>query len=176
MAFDQTCGKVILFGGYDNNFKGDTWAWNGATWSLIATTGPSPRYDHAMAYDSIRGKIVLYGGLQDITEVGDTWEWRSPFDDEAAPLDSASNVIFPPNLDPDEPITYEDVNEDLGYVSDLYPSFNNTTDTWYKDFLCNPSVGGTIPPEAANPNLTAQLEAQGITGVTPEEISNSLAT
>lgn len=176
MAFDETCGKVILFGGFDQTSQRDTWAWNGATWFLVTNSGPAPRRDQAMAYDSIRGTIVMFGGRQDLYHyrLWDTWEWRSPCDDEAAELDKNGEVVLPPNIDPNEPITDEEVNEENGLVSDLYPSYDTTTDLWYKEFLCNSSIGGTIPAQALNPNLTEQLEAEGITGVTPEEISDYL--
>jgi hypothetical protein len=41
----------------------------------VADTDPSPRIDHAMAYDSERAKIVLFGGGDDTSFFGDTWEW-----------------------------------------------------------------------------------------------------
>ena len=52
----------MLFGGYDNSHVGETWEWDGSAWTLRASDGPSPRYDHAMAYDSARGVTVLFGG------------------------------------------------------------------------------------------------------------------
>lgn len=178
MAFDETCGKVILFGGLDQISQRDTWAWNGATWFLVADSGPPARRDHAMAYDSIRGTIVLFGGRQHLHffRLSDTWEWRSPCDDEAAELNESGEVVLPPNVDPSEPITDEEVNQENGLVSKLYPSYDTTTDLWYKEFLCNPSIGGTIPPQALNPDLTGPLEAEGITGVTPAEITSYLST
>ncbi|MBL8751411.1 MAG: hypothetical protein JNK78_19805 [Planctomycetes bacterium] len=45
-------------------------------WTQVATTGPSARYGHSMAFDSARGRSVLFGGF--VTGgilVGDTWEW-----------------------------------------------------------------------------------------------------
>ena len=42
----------------------------------LGTTGPSPRYAHAMAYDSARGVTVLFGGVAGPPSYkGDTWEW-----------------------------------------------------------------------------------------------------
>ena len=55
---------------------GDTWEWDGLTWSQVASTGPTPRYFHAMAYDSQRGRSVLFGGSGiTVAFFGDTWEW-----------------------------------------------------------------------------------------------------
>jgi len=75
MAYDSLRKVTVLFGGpygYYNN--GDTWEWNGTTWTQRPTTGPSPRYAHAMAYDSARHVTVLFGGY-DGSFKGDTWEW-----------------------------------------------------------------------------------------------------
>lgn len=40
---------------------------------------PRPRTDSAMAYDAVRGRVVMFGGVDTLTEpslyLGDTWEW-----------------------------------------------------------------------------------------------------
>lgn len=36
---------------------------------------PSARSGHALAFDSIRGKVVLFGGRDAPMENGETWEW-----------------------------------------------------------------------------------------------------
>jgi hypothetical protein len=53
---------------------GDTWEWDGSTWTLRATTGPSARFLHAMAYDSDRRVVVLFGGISN-GDRDDLWEW-----------------------------------------------------------------------------------------------------
>jgi hypothetical protein len=85
MAYDSARGRVVLFGGNasvqgSNAFLGDTWEWDGTSWTLVATTGPSPRANHALAYDSARGRVVLFGGAYSDGGTGilygsDTWEW-----------------------------------------------------------------------------------------------------
>jgi cysteine-rich repeat protein len=73
MAYDARLGKVIMFGGRGvAGLFGDTWAWDGATWTRLATTGPSPREGMAVATD--RMGIVLYGGESSGVEK-DTWRW-----------------------------------------------------------------------------------------------------
>lgn len=49
-------------------------------WTQTADTGPSPRWRHAMCFDSNRARVVLFGG-DGATQglLGDTWE-RSPDD------------------------------------------------------------------------------------------------
>ena len=73
MAYDSARNKVVLFGGRNssNNSLGDTWEFDGVSWTLIVTANsPSARYDHAMTYDSVRGKVVMFGGY-----ANDTWEY-----------------------------------------------------------------------------------------------------
>ncbi len=44
------------------------------SWTKVSESGPSARRDAAMAYDSARGVVVLYGGWNG-SYLGDTWEW-----------------------------------------------------------------------------------------------------
>ena len=86
MAYSDKQKKVILFGGYffkdPEEFFGDTWEWDGSRWRLVSNSGPQPRYGHVMAYDSMRERMVLFGGNNGkdfhtgaLTDYGDTWEW-----------------------------------------------------------------------------------------------------
>ncbi len=92
MAFDASRGRAVLFGGigYDGEM-GDTWEWDGAEWRQITPafgdpmfpTGmdnPAPRAYHAMAYDTVRHRVALYGGQGTQaainTTFSDLWEWN----------------------------------------------------------------------------------------------------
>jgi N-acetylneuraminic acid mutarotase len=79
----STENEVILFGGSNESFFNNTWQWNGLHWTQIQDMGPTPRGNFAMAYDSDRKKIVLFGGAGPdseglVTSFADTWEgfWR----------------------------------------------------------------------------------------------------
>lgn len=79
MVFDAAREEVVLFGGFDGDpsddnslYSGKTWVWNGITWRLASTTGPSPRDAAAMAYDPLRERVVLFGGRGAGARV---WEW-----------------------------------------------------------------------------------------------------
>jgi hypothetical protein len=99
MTFDTARAQVVLFGGSDGEALGDTWEWDGTTWELRAPADPegdgdpAPRYSHAMAYDSRRSRVVLFGGNQPSDPwwgpSDETWEWdgaswarRTPSDPE----------------------------------------------------------------------------------------------
>jgi hypothetical protein len=81
MAYDSARGLTVLFGGahWDGaafKFYGDTWEWDGADWTLRATTGPTLRGFSAMTYDGLRGVVVLFGGTDLSGPFDDTtWEW-----------------------------------------------------------------------------------------------------
>lgn len=81
MAYDAARRKVVLFGGsyYSTSvqYLGDTWEWDGSSWTAVSTTGPSPRDWHAMAYHEQRARVMLFGGgSQGVLQMNDTWEWN----------------------------------------------------------------------------------------------------
>jgi hypothetical protein len=72
MAFDSVRSRVVLFGGYDFVGRlGDTWTFDGTDW-IQGPAGPSAR-ETAMAFDPVRGVVVLFGGVGPLQ---DTWEWN----------------------------------------------------------------------------------------------------
>jgi hypothetical protein len=81
MVYDEARDVTVLFGGFgqDGIPKNDTWLWDGETWKLAATDGPSPRKWPAAAYDSRRNVVVLHGGREGEGRSGssldDTWIW-----------------------------------------------------------------------------------------------------
>jgi len=69
IAYDARADRMILFGGSSCRtpvvWFGDTWSYDYETnaWlNLTTASGPSPRVNHAMAYDNESDTIVLFGG------------------------------------------------------------------------------------------------------------------
>ncbi|MGE0402279.1 MAG: kelch repeat-containing protein [Kofleriaceae bacterium] len=80
MAFDHKRGVIVLYGGGTSTTPyGDTWELDGTTWvnktPPPSVPGPGPRMDHAMAYDPIRERVLLFGGQSDTAIVGGLWSW-----------------------------------------------------------------------------------------------------
>lgn len=85
LAYDAARRVVVLFGGVGESTTGvreldDTWEWDGVTWVERAVMRrPDARSGHAMAYDTARRRVVLFGGVTRFpgvdTRHGDTWEW-----------------------------------------------------------------------------------------------------
>jgi hypothetical protein len=70
---------VFLFGGAINNFPGETyfgdlWKWNGSSWSLLnPATQPTARSNTAIAYDSTRNRLFMYGGAFNRSGLAEAW-------------------------------------------------------------------------------------------------------
>ena len=81
MARLGTAGQTILFGGLDGvgDAFGDTWQVAEEGWARMTDlagepiVGPSARYYHKLAFDEARGELVLFGGYDNTTPLGDTW-------------------------------------------------------------------------------------------------------
>src|SRR5208283_6002526 len=77
MAFDQSRGLSVLFGGFNGSDLNDTWTWNGSVWTqLFPANNPSRRSFMHLVYDSARQRMLLYGGCAHSTALNDTWEWN----------------------------------------------------------------------------------------------------
>src|SRR6185436_10346304 len=74
-AYDAARGRLVVFGGYTRGqYVGDTWEWDGASWSRVPGPGPLARNGPAMVYDAARREVLLFGGDTRATgSLGDTW-------------------------------------------------------------------------------------------------------
>ena len=91
MVYDRARNRLVMFGGdvfastgvsTIYNFYEDTWEWDGASWHVVTSSDqphPTGRTGHAMAYDPVRKRVVVYGGVHhlpfSLTDYNDTWEW-----------------------------------------------------------------------------------------------------
>ncbi|MEE9237841.1 MAG: kelch repeat-containing protein, partial [Thermoplasmata archaeon] len=84
MAYDSESDRVVLFGGFvvtdppEAEVGDDTWAYdvNTDTWTnMDPVSRPSPRFYHAMAYDSESDRVVLFGGSTATTFSDETWTY-----------------------------------------------------------------------------------------------------
>lgn len=81
IATDSVRRRVIFFGGRNVTSFGsaETWSWDGVSWTqLQPVTSPTRRSTHAMSYDPMRERVVLFGGIADETApspLDETWEF-----------------------------------------------------------------------------------------------------
>jgi hypothetical protein len=92
MVWETPRNRALLFGGRQRldgvlgtTVYGDTWSFTRTpgvvdpTWTSLGG-GPPARYDHAMVYDSLRDRTVLFGGRNAAgAALGDTWTWNGSF-------------------------------------------------------------------------------------------------
>ena len=79
-VYDVANERVVLFGGLDWSWDalGDTWQWNGSEWLDISPSplgDPVGMYNHSMAYDIARDRVVMWSGHYDFTDGESIWEW-----------------------------------------------------------------------------------------------------
>jgi len=98
---------VVLVGGWG---LADTWEWDGSQWvQRTPATSPPPRWGgHAMAYDSLRGRVVLFGGSNGYNSyLGDTWVYSEcGYASGSSPY---GRLLFPPLCTGDAAGLTEDV-------------------------------------------------------------------
>ncbi|MCI4362918.1 MAG: kelch motif-containing protein [Thermoplasmata archaeon] len=93
MTYDAADKYVVLFGGSNGSFLGDTWSFNGFWTHLTPATSPSNRSAAAFAYDYKDGYALLFGGLGGSGRLGDTWKFLHGAWTHLIP------VLSPPALD-----------------------------------------------------------------------------
>ena len=81
MIYDSRRERVILYGGLTparDRSLGDTWAWDGTTWTELTGSSPGTRHGHTMTYDPSRDRILVVGGERDFAPaipVIDAWQF-----------------------------------------------------------------------------------------------------
>ena len=77
--YDPVRDRMVVFGGFGNAGQvNDVWALTLSgtpAWSKLAPTGtpPIPRWGHTGTYDSIRDRLVVFGGNAEFGPLGDVW-------------------------------------------------------------------------------------------------------
>jgi hypothetical protein len=82
MAYDPARQRIVMFGGHTAFARGgvflthiaQTWEWDGEAWELRSSSGPTPRSFHAMAYSTVRGRVLVFGGETYGIDSA-CWEW-----------------------------------------------------------------------------------------------------
>ena len=102
MAYDPTSGNVVLFGGASGTYRackaaqfGDTWTYDGSTWTQQSPSiSPPARNGAVMADDPVTGDLVLFGGsavfytgpgCNGFENFNDTWTYNGSAWSQLAP-------------------------------------------------------------------------------------------
>ncbi|MCO6438369.1 MAG: immunoglobulin domain-containing protein [Phycisphaerae bacterium] len=83
MAFDPVRGVSVLYGGFGAKPNGtsddldDTWEWDGVEWTQrFPPHYPGKREQHQMVFDTVRNKILLFGGWSPSPVFGNSEVWE----------------------------------------------------------------------------------------------------
>jgi hypothetical protein len=89
MVYDSGRNRTVVFGGMGAaaaganrpTMLGDTWEFDGQRWAELSGPGPGPRISAGATYDTKRGRLIVFGGMDSAGFKGDTWsydgrEWR----------------------------------------------------------------------------------------------------
>ena len=131
IAFDAAREEIVMFGGRLSIFPsdvGDTWAWDGVNWiEKHPAISPPPTSGHALAYDSVSARVILFGGYDNgAFSRNDTWSWQGTTWTHVFPSTSP-----PPNTD--YAMVYDEARREVvlfGGGSFPGADFDNYHDTW----------------------------------------------
>lgn len=75
---DLTDGRAVVFGGFDGHvYLGDMWAYDPEPDAWVELTwegaGPAPRARACLAWDSVGGTLILFGGYDGVKRFDDIW-------------------------------------------------------------------------------------------------------
>src|SRR5262249_33462326 len=92
-VYDPIRARTVLFGGsrpLGPEVLADTWEWDGTLWfQQTPASSPPARCAHALAFDSQRGRTLLFGGFASAAiRFGDTWQWDGSVWTQLAPATS----------------------------------------------------------------------------------------
>lgn len=149
-AYDSQRQRTVLVRADNPSDTFQTWEWDGVAWLLRTTTAsPPPRWDFAVAYDSNRGRIVLFGGRSGgLGNAGDTWEF-----DGAGWLQRGLGGAAPPGRG-NHAMAYDDARQTVV----LFGGNNDNVlfgDTWEWNGTTWSQYGGAVSPAARTSHAIA---------------------
>lgn len=77
-TYDDTRGRVLLYGGFGSGALQGTWEYDGNNWTMIAATGPARSTECYIGHDLILGATWLFGGSGPTGVSNETWSFTAP--------------------------------------------------------------------------------------------------
>jgi hypothetical protein len=153
MAYDVARQRTVLFGGIAGAPLGDTWEWDGTTWTQRATTGPSPRSGAQLAWHPGIGRVVLFGG-RSTSMLSDSWAWDgtvwTPLPAAGGPAPRASHAL-----------AFDALRGRLVLFGGELESLPRAGDTWEWDGTSwAPRARAVAPPARTEPAMAFDLIRQ----------------
>ncbi|MEZ4367689.1 MAG: kelch repeat-containing protein [Kofleriaceae bacterium] len=137
----------------------DTWQVEYPLWTEGVVAKPTPRAFHAMAYDSARGEVVLFGGTPNNTfntVLADTWIWDGVRWSQRTPATSPPGRMLPA-------MAYDPARAEIVMFGGYLGTTLTTNDTWTWDGVTwSQRAPATSPPARGG----AAMAFHAATGVT----------
>jgi hypothetical protein len=151
MVYDSIRQRTVLFGGDITGsapYNNETWEWDGTNWTQQnLVTLPSARFWHAIAYDSLRQRTVLFGGNTG-TANNEAWELGL--------LYLSSGTYVSPAIEPTSVSSW-------GVLTFTYNTPANTTFT--VDILRSTDNSDLVINVPSGTNLSIYSALNGVTGI-----------
>jgi hypothetical protein len=139
MVYENTTGVLVLFGGMKNgSLMNETWTYNLNTnsWTnMLPAESPPARKEHAMAYDAVRARTILYGGSNG-NFLNDTWTydlsrntWTNMSPETAPSPRGLHNLVYDSHSDEVVLFGGRDYDQNLGDTWTYYVGTNTWRDT-----------------------------------------------
>jgi hypothetical protein len=162
MAYDSARGVTVMVGGDrgDSLASWQVWEWNGIQWRQGSPGAwrPPAGFGRAMAFDSLRNRAVLMGGISGMTLTAEAWEFGQP--------------CSGPSWDV-EPIARRLCGSDTTMVSVITGTTGPANFQWWKD---GSVIDPLVNPSAATGILLVQGDAASVDGWYDCVISNDCGT
>jgi len=136
MCWDPVRGRMVVFGGRSTTgARNDVWAVTSGPpvrWEQLSPLGtpPSPRYAHTMVYDSLRDRMIVYGGSPNTNSpLGDVFELTLSGTPTWNPIAAAN----PPPARLAAVAIYDPIGDRMIVFGGL-SGFDNLGDTWQLSF------------------------------------------
>ena len=145
MVYDSKNNQIIMYGGEVSGgsltdlestliFSSENKTWT----KLSGLNSPGRRFHHRMVYNSITGKVFLYGGISLIagTQVNDTWEfdpetneWTELHPINSPPVMCSQGMYF--DSEYNEVILYGGVISPTSVSNEMW-AYNYSSSNWYQ--------------------------------------------
>ena len=153
-TYNDATNTGILFGGLTATDAGsarayvldETWEWEGTRWiHRYPAHAPAARFSHSMTYDSIRERIVLFGGSDTLAEFNDTWvyenrDWKQIETPNAPAKRMMSGLAFDPVRDRVVLFGGLSIGDDRTTTERLYDMWEFDGTTWTRVIESGPQV------------------------------------
>jgi hypothetical protein len=175
LVYDDARKTVILYGGFSDTPEQSTPS--AAMWELTATGWqklcgpclPGPRAFHAMAYDPVHDRIVLFGGSDGTNAVDKVFEWSGTW------VEVVQNGAMTPGARRFSSLVYDRQHSRMLLVGGEAGGNGNLADVWsYDAGTWTPQpAGSTAPTEIAGTGMvTAYDPARGVLAMPDNHGSN----